>query len=41
MDLWNGEMGSFMNDLCVGDAVFNYGTFVKVSVIFVVDGVVT
>ena len=30
-----------MNYLCVGDAAFNYGTFVKESVIFVVDGVVT
>ena len=29
-----------MNDLCIGDAAFNYGTFVKVSVIFVVVGVV-
>ena len=28
-----------MNDLCIGDAAFNYGTFVKESVIFVVDGV--
>ena len=30
-----------MNDLCIGDAAFNYGTFVKESVIFVVDGVLT
>ena len=34
-------MGLFMNDLCIGDVAFNYGTFVKISVIFVVDGVVT